>query len=203
MAFFVADFTFFGPRLARCAMHSEPDLNRLHAALLLSGLLHAMLLLALPWLLDGPAPTLASNVAENTLIARLGPLRSEDVPEPGPRRDDTKQAPAGPPTADKEPFFPESKLTRLPKPIGDMGLDIPEARQLSSSGSMAIRLWIDRMGKVVSMEIDQTDLPVEFASAVAAAFGKMRFEPGEINGRPVGSILRFEITHNSAALLPR
>jgi hypothetical protein len=182
-------------------MRTESDLNHLYAALLLSCLLHAMLLFASPWLMEKSAPTLASRDAENSLVARLVPLRSAEGTAPDPRLDDRKQAQAAPQNSKKESFFPEDKLTKLPHFKGEMILDIPEARQLTSSGSMVMRLWIDSLGRVTSIEIDETNLPPEYTSAVAATFSKIRFEPGEINGRPVGGILKFEVTHNIEATL--
>ena len=200
-------------------MHSEPDLNRLYAALLLSGLLHAILVFASLPSADSHAPDSVLTDTTHVLKARLylGTDAKITSPVPGPndRRAVATTAPgedkAGPdgtrnqakeqsnPPAQKDPFYSADQLTKHPRSKGKVDLAIPEARLLTDPGSLVLNLWIDNFGKVVSVEIDKTDLPEEYATAVAQTFSKLRFEPGEIHGRPVRSILRIEITHGNVS----
>jgi hypothetical protein len=202
MAFFVADFTVFSPWRACMSMRGESDLNRLVTALFLSWLLHAMLLFASFVFADRPVPALASEEVASILFARLGPLGHDENASPRPGSVGSKQAQAKPAQAEKETFLTSDKLTKRPRPIGEVNLEIPEAALLKRSGHLVLKLWIDNLGKVVSIEIDQTDLPEKFTRAVAATFGKARFEPGELYGRPVGSIMKIEITHHDDGLTP-
>lgn len=181
-------------------MRSASDLNRLVAALFLSWLLHAMLLFASFLATEGPAPELASKDVANILFARLVPISNEEVSAPGPRPEGTKEARAKPPHAEKEPFFTANQLTKRPRPKGNVDLDLPEAALLTTHGALVIKLWIDSLGRVVSIEFQNTELPAAFTAAVAATFGRARFEPGEIYGRPVGSIMKIEISLDEDAL---
>jgi hypothetical protein len=181
-------------------MRSASDLNRLYTALFLSWLLHAMLLFASFLGMDSPAPEQASKEVADVLIARLAPLGSGAVTPGGPRPAGAKEARANPPRAEKEPFFNADQLTKRPRPKGNVDLDIPEAGLLKSSDALVMRLWIDSLGRVVSIEIQNTDLPKPFTAAVAATFGRARFEPGEMYGRPVGSIMKIEVSLDDQAL---
>jgi hypothetical protein len=79
--------------------------------------------------------------------------------------------------------------------LHDVKLDLPEARLLTMPGTLRLTLWIDPRGQVVAFQVDAPDLPEEYATAVAERFSAVRFTPGEINGRRVGSILALEISH--------
>lgn len=181
-------------------MRSASDLNRLYTALFISWLLHAMLLFASFFGMDSTVPELASKEGANILFARLVPISKDEVSARGPRPEGTKEAGAKPPHAEKEPFFAASQLTKRPRPKGNVDLDLPEARLLTTSGALVMTLWIDSLGRVVSIEFQNTALPEAFTAAVAATFGRARFEPGEIYGRPVGSIMKIEVFLDDDAL---
>jgi hypothetical protein len=198
-------------------MPSELDLNRLYAALFLSGLLHALLVFASFPGADSHAPNMVLTDTPHVLTARLysGTDAKITSPVPGPNGREAAAATAprenkaGPdetrnqakeqsnPSAQKDPFHSTDQLTKHPRSKDKIDLAIPEARLLTDPGSLVLNLWIDNFGKVVSVEIDKTDLPEEYATAVAETFSKLRFEPGEIHGHPVRSILRIEITHGN------
>jgi len=175
-------------------MRNVSDLNRLYTALFISWLVHAMLLFASFLGIESPAPELASKEVANILIARLAPFSSGEASSRGTQPEGTKEARANPPHTEKEPFFTADQLTKRPRPKGKVDLDFPEAELLTTSGALVMRLWIDSLGRVVSIEFQNTDLPEEFTTAVAATFGRARFEPGEIYGRPVGSIMKIEVS---------
>ena len=186
--------------IPRPPIRGASDLNRLYTALFISWLVHAMLLFASFFGIESPAPELASKNAANILSVRLVPFSNGDVSAHGPLPEGTKEARANPPHAEKEPFFAANQLTKRPRPKGNVDLDLPEAGPLTTSGALVMRLWIDSLGRVVSIEMQNTDLPEAFTAAVAATFGRARFEPGEIYGRPVGSIMKIEISLDDDAL---
>jgi hypothetical protein len=219
MAYLVAYSTYFTPFWSMAIMHSEPDLNRLYAALFLSGLLHAILVLAPLPSADSHAPDSVLTDTTHILNARLYSGTDGKITSPVPGTNDREAAAStaprenkagldetrnqakeqSSPSAPKAPFFPADQLTRHPRSKDKIDLNIPEARLLTDPGSLVLNLWIDNLGKVVSVEIDKTDLPEEYATAVAETFSQVRFEPGEIHGRPVRSILRIEITHGNVS----
>jgi hypothetical protein len=52
---------------------------------------------------------------------------------------------------------------------------------------------------VASVEVEKSELPEAVAASAAAAFGKLRFVPGQLNGRPVGSMMRIEVVYYDGA----
>ena len=178
-------------------MRRGPDLNRLYAALFASWLLHMTVLFASLLFARNHEADPASTEATNILHARLSSANGSEINSPDRHPDGQKMARPNPSIEKTEAFFPANQLTRRPRARGEVDLDIPEADMLTTSGTVVLKLWIDNLGKVVSVEIENTTLPEEFAAAVAISFGAVRFEPGEIYGRPVGSILRIEISHEN------
>jgi hypothetical protein len=176
-------------------MHRGPDLNRLYAALFVSWLLHMIVLFASLLFARSHEAEPASTEATNILHARLSPANRSEINSRDRGPDGRKVARPAPSVETKEAFFPASQLTRRPHARDKVDLNIPEADRLTTSGTVVLKLWIDNLGKVVSVEVESTNLPEEFAAAVAVSFGAVRFEPGEMYGRPVGSILRIEISH--------
>jgi hypothetical protein len=198
MAGLNAYFAYFTPFLPMSDMRPGPDLNRLYAALFVSWLLHMMVLFASLLFAHSHEADPASMEVTNVLHARLSSANGGEVNSPDRRRDEKNVTRPFPSTEKTEAFFPANQHTRRPRAKGEVDLDIPEADMLTTSGTVVLKLWIDNLGKVVSVEIENTNLPEEFASAVAVAFGAVRFEPGEIYGRPVGSILRIEVSHENS-----
>jgi TonB family protein len=63
---------------------------------------------------------------------------------------------------------------------------------------VVLKLWIDERGKVDSVEVESSNLPEAVAGTAAAAFGKLRFAPGEIDGTRVRALMRIEVAYSMA-----
>jgi hypothetical protein len=98
-------------------------------------------------------------------------------------------------------YFPSDQLTVRPYPLtvlDDPGMLGPE---LDGRGDrVVLKVWISDSGEVTEMETEFTDMPVRIHEATVAAFRRMRFMPGEIDGRRVGSIMRIEMTYKDFRL---
>lgn len=111
---------------------------------------------------------------------------------------------AAPPTASRgpvlfpvldEPYYPSAQLTKRPQPTAGIDLEGPGLRPVVASGTIVLRLWIDARGTVVDAEPEATEMPPAFAAAAILAFKQARFIPGELHGRPVGTVMRVEIRY--------
>jgi TonB family protein len=215
-----AYFTFapFGER--RPAVHPGSDWKRLYAALLVSCLLHAALVL-MPSLgksttvsradlrgMQKPdsarvldvklkqesqsAPTVAGKRAAEAGAAE-SPARPKANEESRPalnRSRGTDLLPVPAPT-----YYTTDQLTRPPRPTSRPDLDVPREIARLVTGKVVLKLWIDESGNVNSAEVERSNLPEAVSSIAAAAFGKLRFVPGEIDGRPVRTLLRIEVAY--------
>lgn len=186
-------------------MRSSPKCLNLCVALLLSFLAHAALLLPLPYPGTAYRDVQGTDRPPTTLVARLAPLQPAMQPggsTPSPATTPRQEPPAGTsadaPEIDSEHFHNAHQLSRPPRPIDEVNLDIPEAALLTQSGTLILTLRIDARGQVVAYEIDAPGLPEEFATALAETFSATRFAPGEIAGHKVSSILKVEVTFGAA-----
>ncbi len=98
-------------------------------------------------------------------------------------------------------YFPSDQLTVRPYPLTvleDPGVLEPEPD--GKGERVVLQVWISDSGEVTAMETEFTDMPTRVHEAVVAAFRRMRFMPGEIDGRRVGSIMRIEMTYKDFRL---
>jgi TonB family protein len=93
-------------------------------------------------------------------------------------------------------YYTTDQLTKRPLPTAEAELDAPEIRPIIASGTIILKLWISELGDVSSVDVEKTDLPEIFSRTAVAAFRNLRFVPGEINGQPVGAMMRIEVIYD-------
>jgi TonB family protein len=99
-------------------------------------------------------------------------------------------------------FYTVEQLTKGPEPTAQPNLDVPGRIARLVRGNVSLRLWIDEFGNVVSVEVARSNVPASVSELAAAAFGKVRFEPGEIDGRSVPSQITVEVTYDPRLTRP-
>jgi len=93
-------------------------------------------------------------------------------------------------------YYSSDELTKRAQPASEPELDGPELLPILASGKIVLKLWIDEGGDVLAVDIEKSDLPGVFSNAAVTAFRKLRFLPGEINGRRVRTVMRIEVTYD-------
>jgi TonB family protein len=214
------------PERQRAPWSTDPEWEplRLMLALALSCLLHAAVVF-LPFLGESAKETrlalkgrqkvphvlnaTLSFVGENRFSAESVPPAAEIVPEAPPVEqpgaEEQFQARPGAEGADllpipALPYYRTDQLTKRPQPIAAVDLDPPEIAPIVVSGKIVLRIWINEFGSVSDVEVEKTELPEMFARAAVAAFKNLRFAPGERNGRPVGTVMRIEVTYDDGRM---
>ncbi|MBE0626660.1 MAG: energy transducer TonB [Burkholderiales bacterium] len=205
---------------------TSADWKRLYAASLFSCLLHAALLVP-PYLgvvtgVSGTAPPGAQMpVPASALSAMLAPEDQGALAPPGLSTDGKGgAAPARAIGAEQRPgplraegigqhplpattrYYTADQLSKRPRPVDPPELDAPELRPIMAAGTVVLKLWINELGYVVSIEVEKTDLPEIFSRAAVAAFKKLRFTPGELDGRRVASLMRIEVSYEDDRIAP-
>jgi hypothetical protein len=202
------------------------DSKRLFAALMASCLMHAAIVFA-PYLgasvsVSRPAvqggqkaeparPLNATLTLENQAAATAAPpATGGSVADPSAHR-----------MADEEPrpaldralgigllpipaptYYTTDQLTKRTRPISAPQLDAPELGPVYASGTLILKLWIDELGDVISVDVEKTDLPEAYSRTAVAAFKNVRFVPGEINGRRVGTMMSIEVSYSDVPKSP-
>lgn len=98
-------------------------------------------------------------------------------------------------------YFASELLTVRPYPL--TVLENPEGMEKvpdDLSGKVVLKVWISDTGEVSATEIELAEMPLPHAEAMASAFRRMRFMPGEIDGKRVGCIMRIEMTYEDFRL---
>lgn len=196
--------------------------GRLYAALAISCLLHAALVF-MPGLgktsleyrpaplgaqASGPARVLDVRFEqgkgpaaefEGSAGAGAGPTGERGRP----RADETAPPPQqlsrgmellpGPGTA----FYTSERLTKRPEPTSRPELDVPKTVARAVRGKVELKVWIDERGNVVSVEVVQSNVPLAVSAVAAHAFRRLRYEPGEINGRAVPAQILVEVVYDN------
>jgi protein TonB len=97
-------------------------------------------------------------------------------------------------------YLPRSALTAGPRPQTPVVIDYPYFDGEADRYAGEFDVFIDDTGGVVRVASATPDLPGILANAVREAFLTARFSPGEVEGRPVRSRMRIEVTFDSRRL---
>lgn len=131
--------------------------------------------------------------------SRVAASTSEPVSESVPETKPAAHAPA--PATDDAPlrqagltFYPSAALTIRPVALSEPLLDDGDA----VAGELV--LWIDERGAVVEVSAGRSDPPSDRLRAVADAFRRVRFAPGELNGKKVGAVMRIAVSYDDERL---
>lgn len=95
-------------------------------------------------------------------------------------------------------YFSARELTEKPFVLEDIPSNLVLPLPDVPPQSTVVRLMIDESGNIDRVVMEDSRLPEGAAKLIAEAFEKTRFHPGRINGMPVKSQLRIEITLENA-----
>lgn len=92
-------------------------------------------------------------------------------------------------------YFPRAELTRPPALESEPVLSGSDHAGSAgpARGKVVLRVLVGADGAVERVEVERSDLPAAVAEAAVAAFSRVRFRPGEIEGVAVTSEARFAV----------
>jgi len=90
-------------------------------------------------------------------------------------------------------YFLSELLTVRPYPLTVLDEMLVGVNPAEMFGKAVLKIWINDTGEIATVETEFTDMPEAFHRGLVAAFERMRFMPGQVDGKPVGSILEIEI----------
>jgi len=99
-------------------------------------------------------------------------------------------------------YYTTDQLSKRPQPTAPAELETPETRPIIGAGVVVLKLWINELGYVVSIEVEQTDLPEIFSKAAVAAFRSLRFTAGELDGQRVATVMRIQVSYEDSRIPP-
>lgn len=101
------------------------------------------------------------------------------------------------PVSLEQMYLERSMLSVAPRALDPVVIDFPDFAGVAEHYVGEFEIYIDDTGGVVRVASNTSDLPQILHHAVQAAFLPARFAPGEVNGRPVRSRIRIEVTFGS------
>lgn len=99
---------------------------------------------------------------------------------------------------DEGSYIPRPQLSRPPVMLGSVSLTWPEEGPSAGHYRDIIALYIDEQGIVQRVRIDGTGLPEVLQEETRQRFLGARFEPGQLDGREVKSLIRVEVEFDAA-----
>ena len=101
------------------------------------------------------------------------------------------------PQAGDGDYFTRDQLSVGPSPTTGVFIDYPSIDDQSNHVS-ELSLFISEEGKVVRVRVDGPALPAPLEEAARSAFMSARFSPGQVDGLPVRSRIRVEVSFVAA-----
>lgn len=105
-------------------------------------------------------------------------------------------------TSQADDYLPREVLTQAPSASTPVLLDFPTTLPDEQRLSIVLRLYVDELGVVRRIARVGAASQEEAQSIAEQAFMQARFNPGEVEGRPVKSIIHVEVTFDSTSLDP-
>jgi protein TonB len=155
---------------------------------------------------DAPTPRPASPTRTATAQARVGAVKAQHedalptLSSSG--REATASAPRPSDLRADSLYLARSDLTVGPKAQGPVVIDYPFFDGEADHYLGEFDLFIDDRGGVVRVVSVTESFPGLLVQAVRSAFLAARFTPGEVQGRPVRSRVRIEVTFDSGLQQP-
>jgi periplasmic protein TonB len=93
-------------------------------------------------------------------------------------------------------YFTRDQLSMSPTPLQAVLIDYPPIEDHVQGGNYVsqLSLYIDEEGKVQRVRVDGPALPQPMEEAARSAFMNARFSPGQVDGLPVRSRIRIEVS---------
>lgn len=157
---------------------------------------------------SAPSPS-PRGVSDRTVESSTAPVATAPAEVPSSR---PLPAPTPLATADSAPspqpssqppldeYLPRDLLTQAPSASQPILLDFPADLPDEQRLSIVLRLYVDEQGVVRRVARVGGDTQEQAQTIAEQAFLQARFNPGEVEGHPVKSIIHVEVTFDSTSL---
>lgn len=94
-------------------------------------------------------------------------------------------------------YFRPSELEEPPQSADEINVAYPDEKGAIRSGSVVLEVLINENGQVDRVNVESSDLPGDYQLAASRSFQRAEFVPGRLNGHPVKSRLRVEVSFSA------
>jgi hypothetical protein len=135
-------------------------------------------------------PTVNATAGETASDSPIGSSPAHD-PEPSRLTDEPSSTAAWVGLA-ATIYYPGSELTRRPQVIENIDYSSAELLRPGRSGRAVLTLYINALGTIDRVAVDESDFDAEAEVLIANEFSRLRFSPASKDARAVASKLRIE-----------
>ena len=100
----------------------------------------------------------------------------------------------------KDEYLPRSQLSQPPKAVSMIDMPFPPGVPTPGRYKAVLALYIDEHGVVRRVKVDGEALPAAYEEAARVSFQTANFQPGELHGNPVKSLIHVEVVFDNSAL---
>lgn len=90
-------------------------------------------------------------------------------------------------------YYQRTELTQPPVALTNPNIRLPADDDVRIIGSAVLRLFLSETGQIDDITIDRSSLPESYVDAIVSAHKGIKFEPGQLNGKPVTAQIQIEI----------
>ena len=98
--------------------------------------------------------------------------------------------------APESEFFETRLLSERPKALNEVAIDESLLVEDGAFGIIVLTLWISKTGDVVSIDVVSSDYSEPSTEVIREGFKNLRFSPGLIDGKPVNTTMKIEVTYD-------
>jgi len=188
---------------------------KLASSLMAASALHIAVLAGTGWFHGGEGPQRGAHAAQadthagtwqwrlvaakdvSTSVTRAAPATSTQAKAEGQATSTEDLAPSAA-TQAKDEYLPRSKLSQPPRALGMIDIPFPPGVPTPGRYKAVLALYIDEQGVVRRVKVDDAALPAAYESAARVSFQTASFQPGELNGHPVKSLIHVEVVFDDS-----
>ena len=112
--------------------------------------------------------------------------------------DSAQQLAPSPSAQVKDEYLPRSQLSQPPRALSMIDIPFPPGVPTPGRYKAVLALYIDEQGVVRRAKIDGEALPAAYEEAARVSFQTASFQPGELRGQPVKSLIHVEVVFDDS-----
>lgn len=97
-------------------------------------------------------------------------------------------------------YWPRESLSRAPVALSEIDIPFPAIDINEHKIDVALAVYIDEQGTVRYVRVENAGIPLALENTAVSAFMAARFQPGQIEGTVVRSLIKVLVTFESIAI---
>lgn len=145
---------------------------------------------------SGAAISKVPNIAQAPQVSPLYRIKDGEVSHAVDQTEHAEAESSIETDAPESEFFETRLLSERPKALNEVAIDESLLVEDGAFGKIVLTLWISKTGDVVSIDVVSSDYSEPSTEVIREGFKNLRFSPGLIDGKPVNTTMKIEVTYD-------